>query len=81
MINYWLSHKNFCASDRSSALSISSQWPDIRPKVVLGKITLSGLGDGECNEGSVWEAAMFAPAKQLNQDSRGDQAAFYFKKD
>ena len=26
----------------------SSQWPDTRPKVVLGKITLSGLGDGEC---------------------------------
>jgi transketolase len=25
------------------------------------------LGDGECNEGSVWEAAMFAPAYNLNQ--------------
>ena len=24
------------------------------------------MSDGECNEGSVWEAAMFAPAKQLN---------------
>lgn len=24
------------------------------------------LSDGECNEGSVWEAAMFAPAKKLN---------------
>jgi transketolase len=24
------------------------------------------LGDGECNEGSVWEAAMFAPAKGLD---------------
>ena len=24
------------------------------------------LGDGECNEGSVWEAAMFASAKRLN---------------
>jgi len=24
------------------------------------------LSDGECNEGSVWEAAMFAPAKNLN---------------
>lgn len=25
------------------------------------------LSDGECNEGSVWEAAMFAPAKNLNR--------------
>jgi len=25
------------------------------------------LGDGECNEGSVWEAAMFAPAHGLDQ--------------
>lgn len=25
------------------------------------------LGDGECNEGSVWEAAMFAAAQQLDQ--------------
>jgi len=25
------------------------------------------LSDGECNEGSVWEAAMFAPAKKLNR--------------
>ncbi len=25
------------------------------------------LSDGECNEGSVWEAAMFAPAKALNR--------------
>ncbi|NWH04954.1 transketolase [Desulfobacter latus] len=25
------------------------------------------LSDGECNEGSVWEAAMFAPAKGLNE--------------
>ncbi len=25
------------------------------------------LSDGECNEGSVWEAAMFAPAKGLNR--------------
>lgn len=24
------------------------------------------MSDGECNEGSVWEAAMFAPAKKLN---------------
>jgi len=24
------------------------------------------LGDGECNEGSIWEAAMFAPKKNLN---------------
>ena len=24
------------------------------------------MGDGECNEGSVWEAAMFAPAHNLN---------------
>jgi transketolase len=24
------------------------------------------LSDGECNEGSVWEAAMFAPSKNLN---------------
>ena len=24
------------------------------------------LGDGECNEGSVWEAAMFAPNKELH---------------
>ncbi len=24
------------------------------------------LSDGECNEGSVWEAAMYAPAKKLN---------------
>lgn len=24
------------------------------------------LSDGECNEGSVWEGAMFAPAKKLN---------------
>lgn len=24
------------------------------------------LSDGECNEGSVWEAAMFAPAQKLN---------------
>jgi transketolase len=25
------------------------------------------LGDGECNEGSVWEAALFAPAQQLGR--------------
>jgi transketolase len=25
------------------------------------------LSDGECNEGSVWEAAMFAPAKSLRK--------------
>jgi len=25
------------------------------------------LGDGECNEGTVWEAALFAPAKQLDR--------------
>ena len=25
------------------------------------------LSDGECNEGSVWEGAMFAPAKELNR--------------
>lgn len=25
------------------------------------------LGDGECNEGSVWEAAMFAPAQRLGR--------------
>ena len=25
------------------------------------------LSDGECNEGSVWEAAMFASARQLDQ--------------
>jgi transketolase len=25
------------------------------------------LSDGECNEGSVWEAALFAPAKKLDQ--------------
>jgi transketolase len=24
------------------------------------------LSDGECNEGSTWEAAMFAPAKRLD---------------
>lgn len=24
------------------------------------------MSDGECNEGSVWEAALFAPAKKLN---------------
>jgi transketolase len=24
------------------------------------------MSDGECNEGSVWEAAMFAPAQQLD---------------
>jgi transketolase len=24
------------------------------------------MGDGECNEGSVWEAAMFAPSQQLD---------------
>ncbi len=24
------------------------------------------MGDGECNEGAVWEAAMFAPAKKLD---------------
>ena len=24
------------------------------------------ISDGECNEGSVWEAALFAPAKKLN---------------
>ncbi|MFA6119445.1 MAG: transketolase [Parachlamydiales bacterium] len=24
------------------------------------------LSDGECNEGSIWEAALFAPAKKLN---------------
>ena len=28
--------------------------------------TIVLLSDGECNEGSVWEAAMFAPAKKLN---------------
>ena len=27
--------------------------------------TFCVLSDGECNEGSVWEAAMFAPAQQL----------------
>ena len=25
------------------------------------------MSDGECNEGSVWEAALFAPAKKLNK--------------
>ena len=25
------------------------------------------MSDGECNEGSVWEAAMFAPARQLDR--------------
>lgn len=25
------------------------------------------LGDGECNEGTIWEAAMFAPAQQVNK--------------
>jgi transketolase len=25
------------------------------------------MSDGECNEGSVWEAAMFAPAQQLGR--------------
>src|SRR5216684_3252571 len=25
------------------------------------------LSDGECNEGSVWEAAMFAPAQKLGR--------------
>ena len=24
------------------------------------------MSDGECNEGSVWEAAMFAPARKLD---------------
>ena len=24
------------------------------------------IGDGECNEGSIWEAAMFAPNYNLN---------------
>ena len=24
------------------------------------------VGDGECNEGSIWEAAMFAPAQRLD---------------
>ncbi len=28
--------------------------------------TFAILSDGECNEGSVWEAAMFAPARQLD---------------
>jgi transketolase len=37
------------------------------------------LGDGECNEGSVWEAAMFAAAQQLDNalaivDNNGIQA-------
>src|ERR1700709_336990 len=25
------------------------------------------MSDGECNEGSVWEAALFAPAQRLNR--------------
>lgn len=29
--------------------------------------TLVIMSDGECNEGSVWEAAMFAPAQQLDR--------------
>ena len=37
------------------------------------------MSDGECNEGSVWEAAMFAAAKKLNKlvaivDNNGSQA-------
>ncbi|MFA6103044.1 MAG: transketolase [Victivallaceae bacterium] len=37
------------------------------------------MSDGECNEGSVWEAAMFASAKKLNKlvaivDNNGSQA-------
>ena len=37
------------------------------------------MGDGECNEGSVWEAAMFAAAQKLNNlvaivDNNGTQA-------
>ena len=28
--------------------------------------TVVVLSDGECNEGSVWEAALFAPKKNLN---------------
>ena len=40
---------------------------------LAGKITNQGyrvyviMSDGECNEGSVWEAAMFAPAHQLER--------------
>lgn len=29
--------------------------------------TFAILGDGECNEGSIWEAAMFASAKRINR--------------
>lgn len=40
------------------------------------------LGDGECNEGSVWEAAQFAVAKQLDNllviiDANGTQSIDY----
>jgi transketolase len=36
-------------------------------KILKSKLrTFVLLGDGECNEGSVWEAALFAVAKKLN---------------
>ena len=41
------------------ALSAKIQQQDYR--------TFALLGDGECNEGSIWEAAMFASAKDLHR--------------
>jgi len=51
----------------------------------LKHLCIALLGDGECHEGSVWEAAMFAAAHNLNNlvaivDANGLSATDYLKK-
>ena len=42
-----------------------SVWPYLRESEKSNYRTVVLLSDGECNEGSVWEAAMFAAAQKL----------------
>ncbi len=49
-----------------------------------GFITVALLGDGECHEGSIWEAAMFAGHHKLNNlvaivDNNGQSATDFLK--
>lgn len=44
----------------ASGIALSSKLAKINNKIVVL------LGDGECNEGMVWEAASFAPMQKLN---------------
>ena len=41
-------------------IALSSKHSDIKRKIVVL------MGDGECNEGAVWEAAMFAASRKLD---------------